>query len=157
MIDRLGERVELKQGATVVVDCGMAFDDNPCRQQGPRPVHPGDRRRKQPHGLRWSNKLAFEPTNHARCTNHPEFLATGLEKGAVQSVSCSAHLRVCRDYQVSPRGAGSAHLEHDLPIHLCGCLDEKVFRCRQWQTFCWYSLGSSPEGPVLHGIALKYV
>jgi transposase len=28
MIDRLGERVELKQGATVVVDRGMAFDDN---------------------------------------------------------------------------------------------------------------------------------
>ena len=32
-----------------------------------------------------------------------------------------------------------------------------VFRCCQWQTFCWYSLGSSPEGPGLHGIALKYV
>ncbi|HEX3341518.1 MAG TPA: IS1634 family transposase [Pseudolabrys sp.] len=28
MIDRLGERVELKEGATVVVDRGMAFDDN---------------------------------------------------------------------------------------------------------------------------------
>jgi hypothetical protein len=28
MLDRLGERVELKQGATVVVDRGMAFDDN---------------------------------------------------------------------------------------------------------------------------------
>jgi transposase len=28
MIDRLGERVELKVGATIVVDRGMAFDDN---------------------------------------------------------------------------------------------------------------------------------
>jgi transposase len=28
MLDRLGERVELRQGATVVIDRGMAFDDN---------------------------------------------------------------------------------------------------------------------------------
>jgi transposase len=28
MLDRLGERIGLKQGATVVLDRGMAYDDN---------------------------------------------------------------------------------------------------------------------------------
>jgi hypothetical protein len=34
MIDRLRQRVELKEGATVVVDRGMAFDDNLAEIKG---------------------------------------------------------------------------------------------------------------------------
>jgi transposase len=107
MLDRLGERIGLKQGATVVLDRGMAYDDNLAELKA-RKLHYVVASR-QPERDRW---LAdFEDTDgFAPVRRQPSLLNPAQKKTAIEVktrvedehtyVLCRSEQRIAKDHAI---------------------------------------------------------